>query len=145
MPRLFRQPYTKPIPPGTAIVSVKGKPHARFKEDGKTVTAPLNRKGDRIRLLSAKWYGEYVDADDKTQRVPLSTDKTAAGQMLADLVKKAELGKAGITDPYQEYRRRPLAEHLDDYRRHLTARATPPLTLPWCCPACRPWWTAAAG
>ena len=122
MPRLFRQPYTKPIPPGAEIVSVKSKPPARFKEDGKTVTAPLNRRGDRIRLLSAKWYGEYVDDNGQTQREPLSTAKTAAGQMLAELVKKAELGKAGLGDPCAEHRKRPLAEHLADFRTALAAK-----------------------
>src|SRR5262245_56102674 len=126
MPRLFRQPYTKPIPAGAEIVTMKGKPHARFKEDGKTVTAPLNRKGHRIRLLSAKWYGEYVDANGQTQREPLSTDKTAAGQMLAELVRKAELGKAGVSDPYAQHRKRPLREHLEDFRAALSAKGNSP-------------------
>jgi hypothetical protein len=107
MSRLFRQAYTKPIPPGAVIITHKGKPHARFAEDGKSVTAPLTKKGDRIRLLSEKWYGEYTDANGHPQRVPLSTDKTAAGQMLAELVRKAELGKAGIADPFAEHRKRP--------------------------------------
>src|SRR5262249_32866797 len=37
VPPLVRQPYTKPIPPGAEIITMRGKPHARFKEDGKTV------------------------------------------------------------------------------------------------------------
>src|SRR5689334_6419329 len=61
MARLRRQPYTKPLPPGAVLVTHKGKPHARFTDDGRTVTAPLTKKGDRIRLLSKKWYGEYKD------------------------------------------------------------------------------------
>jgi hypothetical protein len=122
MSRLRKQPFTKPIPPGAEIVTHKGKPHARFKDDdGKTVLAPLTQKGDRIRLLSAKWYGEYRDSNDQLQTVPLSTDKTAAAQMLAALVKRAELGKAGIVDPFEKSRSRPLAEHLADYRRYLEA------------------------
>jgi len=52
---------------------------------------------------------------------PLATDKTAAQQMLAELVRKAELGKAGLLDPFEAHRRRPLSEHLDDYRRYLEA------------------------
>src|SRR5262245_60513704 len=52
MPRLRRMPYTKPIPAGAKIVSKKGKLHARYTDDGKTVLAPLTRKGSRIRLLS---------------------------------------------------------------------------------------------
>lgn len=147
MARLFRQPYTKPIPPDAQRVTVKGKPHARFAEDGKTVTAPLTKNGDRIRLLSAKWYGEYTDGDGITRRVPLANDKTAAGQMLADLVRKAELGKAGIVDPFEAHRKRPLLcsrcrgrgetdageacdcpgrPHLSEYRRFLEAEGNTP-------------------
>jgi hypothetical protein len=42
--------------------------------------------------------------------------------MLAALVRKAELGKAGVSDPFEAHRQRPLREHLDDYGRHLSAR-----------------------
>src|SRR5207248_9357899 len=100
MASLFRPSYSAPIPAGAAIVTRKGKPHARFKDpSGKTVLAPLTKRGDRIRLKAEKWYGQYTDAAGELQRVPLSTDKTAAGQMLADLVRKTELKKANISDP----------------------------------------------
>src|SRR6516165_4910244 len=121
MARLFRQPYTKPIPPDAQPCTLKGKSAVRFTDEGRTVTAPLAKKGDRVRLLSAKWYGEYIDADGFTRRVPLSTDKTAAQQMLAQLVHEAEMDKAGSRDPFKEHRKRPLSEHLADYRRYLTA------------------------
>jgi hypothetical protein len=68
--------YSKPIPRDDEIVVRKGKPHARFADGVRIVLAPLTRKGDRIRLLSKKW---YRDANDVLQCVPLSTDRTAAG------------------------------------------------------------------
>jgi integrase len=120
---LRRIPYTKPIPAGAEVITRKGQRFARFKDRrGKAAEAPLNDDGTRIQLLSKKWYGEYRDADGIEQCVPLSTDKTAAAQMLADLVKKAELGKAGITDPYEAHRKRPLAEHVADFERGLVAK-----------------------
>src|SRR5262245_61645774 len=123
MARLFRQHYTKPLPEGADIITVKGKPHARFTDDGRTVTAPLTKKGDRIRLLSAKWYGEYRDADGIVQRVPLSEDRSAAEVMLGERVKEAELTRRGLADPArEEHARRPLAEHVEDYRKHLAAK-----------------------
>src|SRR5262245_1434503 len=123
MARLFRQHYTKPLPEGAKIVTLKGKPHARFTDDGHTVTAPLTKKGDRIRLLSAKWYGEYRDADGFLQRVPLALDRSAAEVMLGELVKEAELTRRGLADPArEEHARRPLAGHVEDFRRHLTAK-----------------------
>ena len=121
MPRLRRMPYTKPIPEGAEIVTHKGQPHARFNDDGRIVAAPLTKKGDRIRLLSRKWYGEYTDADGKPCCVPLSTDKTAAGQMLAELVRKTELKKANLSDPFEDHRKRPLADHLDEWEASLLA------------------------
>src|SRR5262245_45753575 len=115
MARLRRMPYSKPIPRDAEVVAHKGRPHARFADGGRTVLAPLTRKGDRIRLLTKKWYGEYRDADGVLRCVPLSTDKTAAGQMLAELVRKAEFRKANITDPHEAHRKRPLAEHLGEW------------------------------
>src|SRR5262249_2933331 len=103
--------------------TVKGKRCARFKDEGgQTVTAPLTKKGDRIRLLSGKWHGQYTDASGTVRRVPLSENKTAAQQMLNALVRKAELGKVGITDLFEEHRKRPLAEHLADFEADLKAK-----------------------
>jgi integrase len=119
---LLRQHFTAPIPEGAALVTHKGKPHARFKgDDGKTVLAPLTKQGDRIRLPSAKWYGQYTDANGKVQRLPLCENKEAAEQMLADLKRKARQERAGITDPYEAHRKRPLAEHLADWEASLLA------------------------
>jgi hypothetical protein len=95
---LRRVPYTKPIPEGAQLFTRKGERFARFKDRrGKTVDAPLTEDGSRIRLLSKKWYGEYRDADGVERCVPLATDKTAAEQMLAALVRKSKLGKAGVS------------------------------------------------
>ena len=41
MPRVFRQQYTRPIPPDAQRVIHKGKPAVRFKgPDGKPLVAP---------------------------------------------------------------------------------------------------------
>ena len=41
--------------------------------------------------------------------------------MLADLIRKAELKKSGITDPFEQHRHRPLNEHLADWESALLA------------------------
>ncbi len=41
--------------------------------------------------------------------------------MLNELVKKAELAKAGVVDKFEPHRKRPLSEHLDDYKGVLQA------------------------
>src|SRR5262249_37660350 len=58
------------IPAGAKIVTHDGASHARFKHRGKTVLVPLTEKGDRVRLESAKWYGEYLDHNDVLRGVP---------------------------------------------------------------------------
>jgi integrase len=58
----------------------------------------------------------------KGEAVPLCTNKAAAEVMLADLIRKAERGEAGMSDPFERHSKRPLAEHVAGYRRELEAR-----------------------
>jgi integrase len=74
--------------------------------------APGARK---VKERAAKWYGQYVDIDDKRRRVPLCTDKAAARQMLARLEREVQLGRAGVSDPYADHRKAPVAEHVAGY------------------------------
>ena len=78
--------------------------------------------GKNIRRMSPKWYGQYLDAHGKTQRTPLSTNKVAAQQMLTAIVRKVEMARAGIFDPFEEHAKRPLLEHLTDWESVLRAR-----------------------
>src|SRR5262249_2374822 len=95
----------------------KGAPGARFV---RARSGPEGRPGAvRVKKRSAKWYGR---APGSTKAVPLSANKAAAQQLLAALVKKAELGRAGISDPFEAHRNRPLSEHLEDYYRYLLAK-----------------------
>ncbi len=80
--------------------------------------------GERRRY--AKWYAKLRGADGVVRKVPLSTNKTAAGQMLAALVRKVENEKAGIADPFDAHRRTPLSSHLDDWAAGLTAGGATP-------------------
>jgi integrase len=122
MPRVFRKVYTRPIPLDAERVTQKGKPAVRFRDaGGKSVVAFLTKRGDRCRMASPTWYGT-VDGE----QVPLCTNKTAAELMLAELVKKAEMGRQGISDPYEDHRLKPLAEHLADYHLELEARGNSP-------------------
>ena len=78
--------------------------------------------GEKTERLTPKWYGQFVDGDGVPRRVPLSTNKTAAQQMLNELVRRAELAKVGIRDDYAEHRQRPLADHVADFRQHLESK-----------------------
>jgi integrase len=126
MPRVFRQQYTRPIPPDAQHLTITNKkgqqvPAVRFKgSDGKTVTAPVTTKGKHAgklcRVPSPNWYGRVNGVP-----VSLCTNKTAAEVMLADLIRKAELADRGIADPFEGHRKRPLVEHLADWEAALLA------------------------
>jgi integrase len=77
----------------------------------------------KVKKKSGKWYGRVPGS---AKAVPLSVNKVAAQQLLAELVKKAELRRAGILDPFEVHRSRPLADHLADYRRFLEAEGNCP-------------------
>src|SRR5262245_36091755 len=99
----------------------KGTPGARFVKARKV---PKGTPGaQKVKKKSSKWYGRLPST---RKPVPLSTNKVAAQQILAALIKKSELGKVGIGDPFEEHRRRPLTEHLVDYRRDLESRGNAP-------------------
>lgn len=68
-----------------------------------------------------KWYGKYADASGAIQRVPLSTNKVVAQQMLGHLLGQVEKDRAGIVDPHAAHRGRPLADHVTEWEAALLA------------------------
>jgi integrase len=76
----------------------------------------------KSRQKSAKWYGQFVDHLGIRQRVPLCENKTAAGAMLSELVRKAEMAKAGLTSPFEEHARKLLSQHIDDFETVLRSK-----------------------
>jgi site-specific recombinase XerD len=84
------------------------------------VTDP--KTGKKGNGKSRKWWGRYRDENGIDKRVPLATDKMAAQAMLSELVRKVELKIAGLEDPYDQHRKRPLIDHLADFHRFLEGR-----------------------
>jgi integrase/recombinase XerD len=82
--------------------------------------------GKKRKTKSKKWWGQYKDANGKLKRVPLAADKHAAQSMLSELVKQVERVKAGLADPTDTQRRRPLKEHFQEFENHLNHRGVTP-------------------
>jgi integrase len=80
--------------------------------------------GRTIRKQSQYWYIDYKTADSTRKRVRAFKDKTATTQLAAQLEREAEQAQVGIIDKYKEHRKRPLAEHLDDFRASLLNKGT---------------------
>lgn len=72
----------------------------------------------------ANWYGSYRDPESgKWLQICLRTaDKQAARIRLTGLERKASLKMAGLDNPFDEHERRPLDEHLSEWRRALAAK-----------------------
>src|SRR5579872_6085770 len=79
-----------------------------------------DKKTGKKRKLK-RWYVKYRDADGIVRRVRGYTDKEATKQLAARLERNAARGKEGMVDPFEAHHKRPLAEHVEDYRRYLAA------------------------
>lgn len=77
------------------------------------------KTGKKTKTKSKKWWGRYRDETGVERRVPLASDKTAAQTMLNALVVKEERKAAGLEDPFEKHRKRPLKDHIEDFRSHL--------------------------
>ena len=66
---------------------------------------------------SLKWHTKLTDADGVKRTIPLFKDKIASQQRAAQLQREIELARSGVADRYKEYRKKPLAEHLEDYHQ----------------------------
>jgi hypothetical protein len=89
--------------------------------DGKRVTKDTPG-AIRVCRRSTVYFGRYRDANRIVQRVPLCADKTAAKQILAKLVTEAKLAEHNLAGAFEAHQKRPLAEHLEDFRADLLAK-----------------------
>ena len=71
---------------------------------------------------SQKYYTRLTDADGIKRTIPLYTDKTASMHKVLQLKKEFEQAKEGMIDRYKQHRKRPLAEHLEDFHQALLAK-----------------------
>ena len=91
--------------------------------DARGRRVPKGTPGARKRIERSKnWYGEFRDADGILRRVPLCTDKDASQIMLNERIRKEARKMAGLADPYEVHRKRPLAEHLAEFRQFLQSK-----------------------
>jgi hypothetical protein len=91
----------------------------------KTTAVSFGPAGVNFRSVGPQWYGDYKDANGITRRVPLKTDKAASEARLNELVQNEERRSTGLFDPYEEHRRRPLSEHIDEYNEFLSSKGNP--------------------
>jgi len=80
------------------------------------------RTGKKVRRKLKKWHIRFRCPDGRVLRVAGYTDKEATRQLAARLEKKAARQQEGMIDPFEEHLKRPLAEHVEDFRSYLKAK-----------------------
>jgi integrase len=75
---------------------------------------------------SRKYYGLVPQPDGRRKPVPLCPDLGRSKQILNKLLSDATMLQHGLADPYEGHRKRPLADHLADFRAYLTAKGNHP-------------------
>jgi integrase len=127
MASIYRPTYTRPIPAGAEIITRKGQCLARWKDErGRTQTAPLTEDGTKVRREYRCYYVDYTLPNGERQTVKGYTDQKATEQLAARLEREAAQGNEGLADPRAESRKRPLADHLANFRAHLEAKNNAP-------------------
>jgi len=79
-----------------------------------------------IRKKSPTWWIRYYTPDGRRHKVKGYTDKKATETKAAELERRGIREDAGIIDPSDTHAKTPLAEHLQDFDRYLTARGNTP-------------------
>jgi hypothetical protein len=101
-------------------------------DDGKRISKGSPGYGDpkrKVVVRTKNWYGRFRDPATGTWASrALSPDKIRSRQMLseieAQLLQDETYRKAGVKPESAEQGKRPLAEHLEDYRRFLAAKGS---------------------
>jgi hypothetical protein len=75
---------------------------------------------------SAKYYGLVPQADGRRKPIPLCPDLGRSKQLLNKLLADAAMRQHGMGDPFADHKKKPLANHLCDFRAALSAKGTSP-------------------
>ncbi|MBN2291221.1 MAG: site-specific integrase [Pirellulales bacterium] len=133
MGTVYKKTFTKPLPAGAEIFTRKGERFARWKPaKGKARTAPLTvgKNGtDRIVVTAGTYTAKYRDGSGVVQEKATGCrDKEAAGRVLTDLERRAELVKAKVItvaeDSIADHQDVSIAEHVKAYLIKLEADET---------------------
>src|SRR6516162_5460533 len=75
---------------------------------------------------SAKYYGLVPQADGRRKPIPLCPDLGRSKQLLNKLLADAAMRQHGMGDPFADHKKKPLADHLTDFRCALFAKGNSP-------------------
>ncbi len=125
MATVYKRRELRAIPDGADIITYRGKPYAAWTDSrGKAQRAPLNAAGNRIIVLAECYTAQYFNENGKRRKAPTGCqDKAEALRFANHLENQARKRRTGEIDGkaerYGKEARRPLSEHLADFRQYL--------------------------
>ncbi len=122
MATITKLTYTRGIPKGANLVTKNGEQFARFKRNGRTIDAPLTEDGKKCRVETAEWYVRHKGVDGKWHRKKGYTDRQATEKLAVEIQQRIDRHQSGHADPFEEHHKRPLTEHLEDFRAALAVK-----------------------
>ena len=131
MGTVFRKSYTKSLPSAAELFTRQGERFARFKDRrGKTRTEKVTTGKDgspRLLIEAESFTAKYRDGNGIVREVATGCrDVTAARNVLAELTKRAENVKSGITtaalDTVIDHQGTPISKHVDAYLTFLDTK-----------------------
>ncbi|NQT38435.1 MAG: tyrosine-type recombinase/integrase, partial [Planctomycetes bacterium] len=122
MATIRKRTYTLAIPKEAKIVTKRGEKFARLTRKNRSVDAPLTADGSKCRMETECWYVRYKDAAGVWQEEKGYTDKAATLAKAVETEKRVAHEQEGIVDRYTEQFKKPLVDHLDDFRQELAGQ-----------------------
>jgi integrase len=91
-----------------------------------TYTIVDPQTGKRTKRKSKRWWVRYYLPGGERRKVKGYPDRKATESLASELERRAIREHAGLTDPTEVHAKRPLDEHLAEYRDYLTAKGNTP-------------------
>ncbi len=134
MGTVYRETYTKPLPPDAELYTRKGERFARWRDrQGRKRTAKVTATttGDRLLIEAGTYIAKYRDGSGRLCKVSTGCrSEDAARAVLGELERRAELVRANVLtveqDAASEHQCTTLAEHVKAYAAHQKAKGCHP-------------------
>lgn len=130
MASVFKQTRKKPIPTNAEIVEKRGKRVAVWTSRGRTRRAELTPDGTAVLIPDANYTVMWFDWTGQRQKCSGGPDKDSAEALGRQKETEAMQRRQGLIDPRAEKAakegRRPIKEHLADFRKSLEAKGDTP-------------------
>jgi len=130
MATVYKRTRRKRIPNGAEIVERRGKRFAVWQSRGRRRRAEVTPDGAAILVVEPNYTVSWFVWQGKRRKTSGGPDKDAAEALGRKLETDEMQRRRGLIDPRQEKTaaegKRPLQEHLADFRRHLEAKGDTP-------------------